>query len=287
MPALELNGSRLAAERAEAMSVRVSQLLRSGAPAPVLATILVGEDPASATYVRMKQNACRKIGIDSRAIVLGQDTTTEALLAQIEQLNRDASVSGILLQHPVPEQIDERVCFDAIQAEKDTDGVTCTGFGRLSMGLDAYGSATPTGIMRMLAHYGIELSGRHAVIVGRSPILGKPMAAMLLNADCTVSICHSRTRDLPGVVHSADLVVAALGRPRFIPGQWIADDAVVVDAGYHPAERCGDIDLDAALIGRVSAYTPVPGGVGPMTISALIENTLQAAERTAGIHSGS
>jgi methylenetetrahydrofolate dehydrogenase (NADP+)/methenyltetrahydrofolate cyclohydrolase len=247
---------------------------------PILATLLVGADPASATYVKMKGNACRRVGMDSRAIELPEDTTTEQLLAQIEELNNNPDVHGILLQHPVPEQIDERRCFDAISLEKDVDGVTCLGFGRMAMGEQAYGCATPKGIMRILEHYRIPLEGKHAVVVGRSAILGKPMALMLLGANATVTICHSRTQNLPELVKQADIVVGAVGRPEFIKADWIKDGAVVVDAGFHP-EKCGDIEL-APLTDRVAAYTPVPGGVGPMTINTLIFQTLEAGEKAFG-----
>jgi methylenetetrahydrofolate dehydrogenase (NADP+)/methenyltetrahydrofolate cyclohydrolase len=221
------------------------------------------------------------VGLDSRAIELPASTTTEQLLAQIEALNQDPDVHGILLQHPVPEQIDERRCFDAIALDKDVDGVTCLGFGRMAMGEPAYGSATPLGIMRILDHYGIELAGKHAVVVGRSAILGKPMSMMLLQANATVTMCHSRTRNLAEHVHQADLVVGAVGQPEFIKADWVRDGAVVVDAGFHP-EKCGDIELEP-LKDRVAAYTPVPGGVGPMTINSLILQTLEAGERAFGI----
>jgi methylenetetrahydrofolate dehydrogenase (NADP+) / methenyltetrahydrofolate cyclohydrolase len=182
-----------------------------------------------------------------------------------------------LLQHPVPEQIDERLCFDAISAEKDVDGVTCLGFGRMSMGEEAYGCATPKGIMRLLEAYNIEFAGKHAVVVGRSPILGKPMAMMLLNANCTVTICHSRTKNLSELIKQADILVGAVGKPEFIKAEWIKDGAVVVDAGYHPG-GVGDIEL-APLINRVAAYTPVPGGVGPMTINTLIYQSVDSGEK--------
>ena len=278
MSALILDGKRLAGEYEKQMSERVRQLRERSGRTPVLATILVGDDPASATYVRMKGNACRRVGMDSRALELPGTTTTEELLGEIESLNRDPDVHGILLQHPVPEQIDERACFDAIALEKDVDGVTCLGFGRMAMGESAWGCATPKGIMRLLAHHDIALEGRHAVVVGRSPILGKPMAMMLLNANATVTICHSRTRDLADQVARADLVVGAVGRPEFIRADWIRDGAVVVDAGFHP-ERVGDIEL-GPLYERASAITPVPGGVGPMTINTLIFQTLLSAEQS-------
>ncbi len=276
MHALVLDGKALALEIEKQLAERVKQLLNQGASTPILATILVGEDPASATYVKMKGNACRRVGMDSMRIMLPQDTSTLQLMEQIHKLNNNPDVHGILLQHPVPGQIDERKCFDAIALAKDVDGVTTHGFGRMAMGMAAYGSATPQGIMDLLAHYKIELKGKHAVVVGRSPILGKPMALMLLNQDCTVTICHSRTRDLQGHLKQADLVVGALGKPAFIKGSWIKDGAVVIDAGYHPAEKLGDIAL-AEIIPRCSAYTPVPGGVGPMTIATLIRQTVDAA----------
>ena len=245
---------------------------------PTLATILVGLDPASATYVKMKQNACARLGMDSIAVELSKDTTTQELLEAIEKLNADNNVHGILLQHPVPSQINERQCFDAISVHKDVDGVTCLGFGQMTMGEEAFGSCTPAGIMRILEHYEVEISGKNAVVVGRSPILGKPMAMMLLNANATVTICHSRTANLQEHIKNADIVVGAVGVPRLIQKGWIKNGAVVIDAGYHPAEKCGDIDL-TDIDSIASAYTPVPGGVGPMTINTLILNTLLAAQK--------
>jgi methylenetetrahydrofolate dehydrogenase (NADP+)/methenyltetrahydrofolate cyclohydrolase len=243
---------------------------------PVLATILVGGDPASATYVKMKGNACSRVGMESRRIHLGETTTTAELLAQIDLLNRDPLIHGILLQHPVPRQIDERAAFDSIALAKDVDGVTTQGFGRMAMGEPAFGSATPLGIMKIIEHYKIPLVGKRAVVVGRSPILGKPMAMMLLNHHATVTICHSKTQGLPDVVREADIVVGAVGKPKFIKGDWIKKGAVVIDAGYHPG-GIGDMDLEAAKE-HCSAYTPVPGGVGPMTITSLILQTMDAAE---------
>ena len=281
MSALVLDGKALAHKTEEELSARVAALKeKSGGQTPILATILVGDDPASATYVKMKGNACRRIGMDSLQVELPSSTTTEQLLAKIEELNANPNVHGILLQHPVPAQIDERACFDAIALDKDVDGVTCLGFGRMAMGEDAYGCATPKGIMRLLEAYNIELEGKHAVVVGRSPILGKPMAAMLLNANATVTICHSRTQDLAEHIRRADIVVGAVGRPEFIKAEWIKDGAVVVDAGYHPG-GVGDIEL-GPLTERVTAYTPVPGGVGPMTINTLIYQSVDSGERKIG-----
>jgi methylenetetrahydrofolate dehydrogenase (NADP+)/methenyltetrahydrofolate cyclohydrolase len=278
MSALILDGKSLAKKTEAELSDRVTALKQANSgQAPILATILVGSDPASGTYVKMKQNACKRIGMESIAVELSEQTTTEQLLAKIHELNANPNCHGILLQHPVPAQIDERACFDAIAAEKDVDGVTCLGFGRMAMNEPAYGSATPQGIMRILEAYDIELSGKHAVVVGRSPILGKPMALMLLNANATVTICHSRTQDLPSLIKQADILVGAVGRPEFIKAEWIKDGAVVVDAGYHPG-GLGDIELEP-IINTAAAYTPVPGGVGPMTINTLILQCVMAAEK--------
>jgi len=281
MPALVLDGKTLAAQTEAELLARVGQLKeKSGGKTPILATILVGDDPASATYVKMKGNACRRVGMDSMAVELPAATTTEELLGKIGELNENPDVHGILLQHPVPAQIDERACFDAIALSKDVDGVTCLGFGRMSMGEQAYGCATPQGIMRILESYNIDIEGKHAVVVGRSPILGKPMAMMLLQENATVTICHSRTRDLPGLVAQADILVGAVGKPEFIKADWVKAGAVVVDAGYHPG-GVGDVEL-AALVDKVSAYTPVPGGVGPMTINTLIMQSVQSGEKSLG-----
>lgn len=277
MPSKILDGKALAQLAEEDIKVSVSKLKEKGIT-PTLATILVGLDPASATYVKMKQNACARLGMDSIAVELSKDTTTEELLEAIEKLNADSNVHGILLQHPVPSQINERQCFDAISVVKDVDGVTCIGFGQMTMGENAFGSCTPAGIMRMLEHYKVEISGKNAVVVGRSPILGKPMAMMLLNKHATVTICHSRTANLQEHIQNADILVGAVGVPRLIQKDWIKNGAVVIDAGYHPAEKCGDIDL-ADIDSIASAHTPVPGGVGPMTINTLIFNTLLAAQK--------
>jgi len=275
-----LDGKSLAQQIESELTLRVQQIIqRSNGRIPILATILVGDDPASATYVRMKGNACKRVGMESLRVALPQTTTTDELLSEIDKLNNNPDVRGILLQHPVPSQIDERCCFDRISIEKDVDGVTVLGFGKMAMGESAYGSATPAGIMRLLRHYEIPIQGKHAIIIGRSPILGKPIAMMLLNANATVTICHSKTQDLPEIIRSADIVVGAVGKPEFIRGEWIKPGAVVVDAGYHPG-NIGDIEL-SAVIDKCTAYTPVPGGVGPMTIATLIAQTVEAAEKSA------
>ena len=276
MTALLLDGKKLSTASEIEIANEVSELKSKGIN-PTLATILVGNDPASETYVRMKRNTCKRVGMESIAVELSELTTTEELLNTINELNNDHNVHGILLQHPVPSQIDERKCFDAIDIDKDVDGVTCLGFGNMAMGLNAYGSCTPAGIIRLIKHYKLDIQGLNAVVVGRSPILGKPMAMMLLNLNATVTICHSRTTNIENIIKNADLIVGAVGIPKFIQTNWIKQDAIVIDAGFHP-EKCGDVDL-ADMDNISSAYTPVPGGVGPMTINTLILHTMQSAKK--------
>ena len=273
-----LDGKFLSQSSEQDLVKRVQLIKEKTGTIPTLATILVGQDPASTTYVRMKGNACERIGMDSLKVELSSTTSTSQLLKEIFRLNQNPAVHGILLQHPVPEQINERQCFDAIALEKDVDGVTCLGFGNMSMGESAYGSCTPVGIMRLLKHYKIKILGKHAVVVGRSPILGKPMAMMLLNEHATVTVCHSKTQNLDKQILRADILVGAVGIPRFIKSDWIKENSVVIDAGYHP-EKCGDIDLDQ-IENKCSAYTPVPGGVGPMTINTLLMQTVEACEKS-------
>ena len=277
MSAIILDGKELSKISEESIKKKVEELSSKNIK-PTLATILVGNDPASETYVKMKRNTCARVGMESIAVELSEETSTEELLETIRKLNNDKNVHGILLQHPVPSQIDERLCFDEIDIKKDVDGVTCLGFGNMSMGLEAYGSCTPAGIIRLINHHNLKVEGLNAVVVGRSPILGKPMAMMLLNMNATVTICHSRTLNLDLIIKNADLIVGAVGIPKFIKSDWIKKGAIVIDAGYHP-EKCGDIDLDN-IEDIASAYTPVPGGVGPMTINTLILQTLQSAERS-------
>ena len=275
---IKLDGKTLAQSTEKELAERVLKINNEKGFVPILATILVGSDPASGTYVKMKGNASERVGMKSLKVELNEKTTTEELLLKIGELNDNPEVHGILLQHPVPDQIDERLCFDAIDIAKDVDGVTSLGFGKMAMNEPAFGSCTPQGIMRLLEHHEIEISGKHAVVVGRSPILGKPMAMMLLNKHATVTICHSRTKNLEEHVLSADIVVGAVGIPKFIQSKWVKNGAVVIDAGYHP-EKCGDIDLEP-LLESCSAYTPVPGGVGPMTINTLILQTVEACENS-------
>lgn len=277
MSAILLDGKKLASDSEVDIKKQVQNLIGKGV-FPTLATILVGNDPASETYVKMKRNTCARVGMKSIAVELEDNITTEELINQIDILNRDKNIHGILLQHPVPSHIDERACFDKISLEKDVDGVTCLGFGNMAMGLNAYGSCTPAGIIRLIESYNLDVEGLNAVVVGRSPILGKPMAMMLLNKNATVTICHSRTKNIESIISEADLIVGAVGIPKFIQKNWIKNDCIVIDAGYHP-DKCGDIDLDG-VEGRASAFTPVPGGVGPMTINTLILHTLQSAIKT-------
>ena len=274
MSAILLDGKKLASDSEVDIKKQVQNLIGKGV-FPTLATILVGNDPASETYVKMKRNTCARVGMKSIAVELEDNITTEELINQIDILNRDKNIHGILLQHPVPSHIYERACFDKISLEKDVDGVTCLGFGNMAMGLDAYGSCTPAGIIRLIDSYNLDVEGLNAVVVGRSPILGKPMAMMLLNKNATVTICHSRTRNIESIISEADLIVGAVGIPKFIQKNWIKNDCIVIDAGYHP-DKCGDIDLDG-VEEIASAFTPVPGGVGPMTINTLILQTLQSA----------
>lgn len=269
-----MDGRALAAQLLAETAEQVARL-PSGGRAPCLATVLVGDDPASHTYVRMKANRCRTAGIDSRRLELDAATTTEQLVAVITELSHDDGVDGILLQHPVPDHIDERAAFEAIAPAKDVDGVTRTSFAAMAFGEPGFSSCTPGGIMRLLDAYGVPLAGRRAVVVGRSPILGMPVGMLLLRRNATVTYCHSKTVKLAARVAEADVVVAAVGRPELIRGDWIKPGAVVIDAGYNPG-NVGDVEFEVAAQ-RASLITPVPGGVGPMTIAVLLAQTVAAA----------
>ncbi|AZQ32511.1 bifunctional 5,10-methylenetetrahydrofolate dehydrogenase/5,10-methenyltetrahydrofolate cyclohydrolase [Streptomyces cyaneochromogenes] len=276
-----MDGTALARRIVEETAKRAADLTERTGSAPCLATVLVGEDPASVTYVRMKRNRCRTAGITSRHVPLPADTTTEQVVATLRELSADPGVHGILLQHPMGPHIDERAAFEAIAPQKDVDGVTFASFATMSFGLPGFVSCTPGGIMRLLDEYGVDPAGRRAVVVGRSAILGKPAGMLLLARDATVTYCHSRTTDLSAAVREADIVVAAVGRPRLIRGQDVKPGAVVIDAGYSPG-NVGDVDFDSA-VERASLITPVPGGVGPMTIATLLEQTVDAAARQLGV----
>ncbi|MFF4685370.1 bifunctional 5,10-methylenetetrahydrofolate dehydrogenase/5,10-methenyltetrahydrofolate cyclohydrolase [Streptomyces sp. NPDC001307] len=275
-----MDGTALARRVVEDAAKRAADLTARTGTAPCLATVLVGEDPASVTYVRMKQNRCRKAGVLSRHVALPATTTTDELVGILRELSADPAVHGILLQHPVGDHIDERAAFEAIAPEKDVDGVTFDSFATMSFGLPGFVSCTPGGILRLLDEYGVDPAGKRAVVVGRSAILGKPVGMLLLARDATVTYCHSRTADLSAAVREADIVVAAVGRPRLIRGQDIKPGAVVIDAGYNPG-NVGDVDFDS-VVERASLITPVPGGVGPMTIATLLEQTVEAAARQLG-----
>jgi methylenetetrahydrofolate dehydrogenase (NADP+) / methenyltetrahydrofolate cyclohydrolase len=274
---LILDGKALAKQIEDNLKERVRKIKETAAITPILATILVGEDPASVTYVKMKGNACQRVGIDSVKVEMPGNSNTEAVIHKIDELNRNERVHGILLQHPVPPQIDEQSCFNTIAIAKDVDGVNTHTFGNMAMKLDSFKSATPLAILTILKHYRIEIEGKEVVVVGRSPILGKPVAMMLLNENATVTICHSKTGNLPEITKRADILIGAVGKSKFIQAEWIKEGAVLIDAGYNPGNT-GDIDLENAAP-RCSAYTPVPGGVGPMTIISLIRQTVEAAEK--------
>nr|WP_328723293.1 bifunctional 5,10-methylenetetrahydrofolate dehydrogenase/5,10-methenyltetrahydrofolate cyclohydrolase [Streptomyces sp. NBC_00247] len=276
-----MDGTALARRTLEAVSASAADILRRTGTAPCLATVLVGEDPASVTYVRMKRARCAKAGIESRHVALPAEVSTAGLVETITELSEDPGVHGILLQHPVGPHIDERAAFEAIAPEKDVDGVTMHSFAAMGFGLPGFVSCTPGGIMRLLDAYEVDLAGKHAVVVGRSAILGKPAGMLLLGRDATVTYCHSRTVGLPGLVREADVLIAAVGRPRFIAGTDIKPGAVVIDAGYSPG-NVGDVDFESARE-RAGLITPVPGGVGPMTIAVLLDQTVEAATRRLGL----
>ena len=274
---LILDGKEVAQTSSESLIARVKKLNNYGRP-PKLVAILVGDDPASTTYVTMKERACHSLGIETEIKRLTKDTSTTELQQIIRDLNDDQTVDGILLQHPVPKQIDEIKCFNEIALDKDVDGVNTHGYGNMAMGIEAFHSCTPFGIMRLLDAYKVDCTGKLAIVVGRSQILGKPMSAMLLNSNATVLTAHSKTKNLNELISMGDIVVAAVGKPKFIKANNLKKDSILIDAGYHPELNCGDVDMEG-IEKIVSAYTPVPGGVGPMTINSLILNTVKSMEK--------
>lgn len=276
MTAKILDGRAVARRLLDGVASDTTDFVDQFGRTPVLATIQVGDDPASHTYVRMKANRCAEVGMKSERLDIDAGITTELLVRRIADLSADPSADGILLQHPVPDHIDERAAFEAIAPSKDVDGVTRTSFATMAFAEEGFDSATPGGIMRLLDAYEIPLAGKHAVVIGRSPILGKPMGMLLLARDATVTYCHSKTVDLAHEVEDADIVVAAAGVPELVRGAWIKPGAVVVDAGY--ADNRGDVEF-AEAAERASYITPVPGGVGPMTIATLLAQTVSAARR--------
>jgi len=279
MAAELMDGKTLSREIVSSAAKRAAGLTAATGRPPCLATVIVGDDPASVTYVRMKRNRSKTAGIESVHVGLPEETTTEELVEVIGGLSADPNVHGILLQHPVPAHIDERAAFEAIAPHKDVDGVTMHSFAAMAFGEPGFASATPGAIMRLLDAYHVDPTGKHAVVIGRSPILGKPVGMMLLARNATVTYCHSRTVDLPSITRTADILVAAVGRPEFVRGDWIKPGAVVLDAGYSPG-NVGDVAFDEA-VEVASLITPVPGGVGPMTIAVLLDQTVDAAERQA------
>ncbi|MDI2129191.1 bifunctional 5,10-methylenetetrahydrofolate dehydrogenase/5,10-methenyltetrahydrofolate cyclohydrolase [Yinghuangia seranimata] len=276
-----MDGTAVARRITDATAAAAAELTERTGTAPCIATVLVGEDPASVTYVRMKRNRCAQAGIESRHVPLPASISTAGLVEAVEGLSADPSVHGILLQHPVGDHIDERAAFEAIAPGKDVDGVTMHSFAAMAFGLPGFVSCTPGGILRLLDAYDVDLAGRHAVVVGRSAILGKPAGMLLLGRNATVTYCHSRTKDLRSIVREADVLVAAVGRPRFIAGEDIKPGAVVVDAGYSPG-NIGDVAFETARL-RAGLITPVPGGVGPMTIAVLLAQTVDAARAQLGV----
>ena len=277
-----MDGRALAKRIREGTAAKVEKIHTATGVTPTLATVLVGDDPSTATYARMKRKRCEQTGMRSLRVELPRDATTERVVAEIEELANDSTVHGIVVQHPVPAPIDKRAAFEGIPLEKDVDGITSGMLGRVILGMPAFIPCTPAGIIRLLHEYHVELDGAHAVVIGRSPILGRPMASMLINAHATVTLCHSRTRGLPTIMRQADVVIAAVGWPRFVQGGWIQVGAVVIDAGYNEG-NVGDVDFEGA-IEPASLITPVPGGVGPMTIATLIDQTADAAAMQLGVN---
>lgn len=280
MTAQLINGKEISQQRLQLVAQQVAERQAAGKRAPCLAVILVGNDPASAVYVRNKKLACEKVGFKSLSYELPEDTSQDKLLSLIDELNTNADVDGILVQLPLPKQIDSQTVLERIVPDKDVDGFHPYNVGRLAVKMPLMRPCTPKGVMTLLESYGIDVVGKKAVVVGASNIVGRPQALELLLARATVTVCHSKTQNLAEEVGSADIVVVGVGIPNFVKGAWIKPGAVVIDVGINRLEDgrlCGDVEFDAAKE-RAAMITPVPGGVGPMTIATLLENTLQAAE---------
>jgi len=272
-----LDGKELSTTRLEILREKIAE---SGI-IPGLATIIIGEDPASQMYVRMKHRACESVGIRSVGVVLPGDVTTADVLEAVEKLNNDPEVNGVLIQLPLPQQIDTPAVIAAVSPDKDVDGFHPLSMGKLFAGEPVFVPCTPGGIMTIFEDYDISLTGKRAVVIGRSVDVGRPMAALLLNANATVTICHSKTENLSEITKEADILVSAIGRARFVTADMVKDNAVVIDVGINYDDEgnlCGDVDFEA-VSQKASALTPVPGGVGPMTIATLMENTWKAANQ--------
>jgi len=284
MSANILDGKAIAADLRSDIKAQVSRMTEAGERPPGLVVILVGEDPASQVYVRNKQRSCEEVGFLSELRRLPADTTEAELIAHIDELNGREDVDGILVQLPLPAQIDEETVTERILPTKDVDGFHPYNVGRLALRMPIMRPCTPKGVMTMLERTGQKLEGLDAVIIGQSNIVGRPMALELLAARCTITVCHSRTKDLPEKIAQADIVVAAVGRPNFVKGEWIKPGALVIDVGINRLEDgalCGDVEF-AGASEKAAWITPVPGGVGPMTVATLLENTLQARELHGG-----
>lgn len=280
MSAQILDGKAIAAELRQTIKTQVAKRVSQNQNPPGLAVILVGENPASQVYVRNKQKACEEVGFYSEKYVLAESVSQAEVLALIDKLNHNNKIQGILVQLPLPAQINESIITEHILATKDVDGFHPYNIGRLVLRQPLLRPCTPKGVMTMLAKTGQDLAGLDAVIIGQSNIVGRPMALELLAAGCTITVCHSRTKDLQDKIKKADIVVAAVGRAHFVQGDWIKKGAIVIDVGINRLENgklCGDVDFTTAKE-QASWITPVPGGVGPMTIATLLENTLQATE---------
>lgn len=276
-----LDGAEVARGIVEETARRAAEFRRATGTRPGLGTVLVGDDPASLRYIELKRSRCREAGLHHDHTQLPGSTTTAGLVARLQDLSRDPTVHGVFLQYPVPGQIDERAAFEAIDAAKDVDGVTARSFAATALGLPGFAACTPAGIMRLLQAYGVEAAGRHAVVVGADPTLGRPVGMLLLNEGAAVTYCEPDYPGLASVVRTADIVVAAAGRPRLVRGSWVKPGATVVDAGYTNA-GAGDVRLDEVRE-VADAVVPVPGGVGPMTVALLLEHTVDAAFAQAGL----
>ncbi len=275
-----IDGKELSKKLKEQMKDRVAQMRQQGI-VPKLVVVLVGNNSASEVYVRNKHKACGEVGIESEVIKMPEETTQQELLDVVKGLNEDRTVDGILVQLPLPSQINEKVVLRSILPEKDVDGFHPVNVGLLSIGDDCYAPATPSGIIAMFKEYGIEIAGKHCVIIGRSNIVGKPMAALLLRHNATVTVCHSKTQNLSELTRQADIVIVATGHRHTLTADMVKEGAVVIDVGMNRNELgklCGDVDFDEVKE-KASFITPVPGGVGPMTITELLENTILAAQR--------